>query len=513
METGMTKLRIFLVGVFWICLIGLTAIGYRFFWAPKQIRQAEEEKIQQKEELVASTSSSSHYKDKIQINLDSFSGYPILRSDVFEKELASYNIGLTLKDDQADYDQRLQDLVNGDSQFAAFTVDGLIAASEKIKDIPGVIIFSIDESGADAAVGVQRVVDNVDALNDPATKFVLVPGTPSETFARVIMSYFDLNHLSDQPFEKVSSAKELYERYRRHKPTEKLIFVTWEPYVTKIAENPDYKVLVDSGKFRGYIVDVMVVSRSYLAKNPTIVDQVTRSYFKTLFHYRDKMSELLVEDSIKLKEPLKPEFAEELTKKIHWRNTRENYGHFGVVQGTGLQHIEDIISNITRVLLKTGGIQSDPTDGHPNQLYYDRILSQMHQSNFYPGGHQEEIHSIQKLVALSDEDWQRLEPVGTLELPQLVFARGTDRLTTASQHLLDELVKKLEDAPQFYLMVQGNAGMQGDLEANKVLALKRAESAKNYLVQKGMHQERIKAVGGEPSGNMTVNFVVGQLPF
>jgi outer membrane protein OmpA-like peptidoglycan-associated protein len=516
MDTSMSKLKMLVVGLVWLGILGVGVMGYRWIFVPQLEKQAQEEAIQKKVELVNNTSAGAHYKENITMNIDSFSGYLIARSDEFRNELGSFGYGLNLKDDKADYLTRLKDIQSGNSQFAFFTIDALIKASNQLGEIPGTIIFVVDESyGADAAIGVERMIANVDTLNDPETKFVIVPDSPNETLARVIMSYFNLDRLGTDPFVKVNSAKEMYEMYRRHKPTDKRIFVTWEPYVSKMSENPDYKVLVDSSKFRGYIVDVMVVSRDFLAKNPRQVRNVTEAYFRSLFRHQSDMVKALMEDSVAIGEPLKVELATSLSEKIRWKNTRENYAKFGITKGTGLQHIEDSIINITRVLKETGGINKDPTNGKPNQLYYDQILSDMSQANFHPGtmGDAESIRDDSELAALSEQDWKKLEPVGTLQVANLVFARSTSKLNAGSQFTLDELAKKLKDAPQFYLLVTGNASTNGDLEANTTLAMQRAEAAKDYLISQGISEKRIRAVGGKPSGQTIVTFVVGQLPY
>lgn len=494
--------------VIWLFIIGSAAMFYRWWVAP--IKDANNKNV-----LINNTSSDAHYQEHVTINLDSFSAYSIFRSPEFRAELADSGLGLNLIDDGADYTRRLKDLQSGESQFAVFTIDAFIKASVELGDIPGVIIFIIDESrGADGAIGASKILKNVDALNDKTTKFVVVPNSPSETLARVIMYYFNLNLLEPEPFVYVNDAQELKKMYLKHKPTDKHVFVTWEPQITKMSHNPDYKIIVDSSKFRGYIVDVLIVNRDYLAKNPQRVQQITEAYFRTLFRYQQKLPQLLTDDSIQVGDPLKLEEADNIAKKIWFKNTRENYAHFGIGENTKIQHIEDIINNIIRVLIKTGSIDSDPTNGKPNILYFDHILENMNVSNFFPGnfGDNETIRE-DHLMALSDDDWKLLEPVGTLEVDQLVFARGSATFTSNSKIILDELVKSLEDTPQFYLMVTGNAGKAGNLQANKELAKQRAISVKDYLVKAGISKERIRAVSGEPSGETTVKFIVGQMPY
>ena len=55
--------------------------------------------------------------------------------------------------------------------------------------------------------------------------------------------------------------------------------------------------------------------------------------------------------------------------------------------------------------------------------------------------------------------------------------------------------------------------VDGDLAANKLLAEQRAAAAKAYLVEAGVDPNRIRAVGGEPSGRTSVSFVLGQPPY
>ena len=79
--------------------------------------------------------------------------------------------------------------------------------------------------------------------------------------------------------------------------------------------------------------------------------------------------------------------------------------------------------------------------------------------------------------------------------------------------MLDDLIEKLAAWPQYYLLIRGNASLQGDLEANKALAEARAAAAEQYLTQNGVSENRVRAVGGEPSGTTSVTFVLGQTPY
>jgi flagellar motor protein MotB len=395
--------------------------------------------------------------------------------------------------------------------MAVFTIDALIKASAQIGDLPVTIIAIVDETkGADALVASKKLFPNIDSLNDPATRIICTADSPSETLARVMMAHFELNQLSNASFEFVNGAEEVWNVYKRTGASEKKVFAVWEPYVSKMLDNPEYHTLVDSSKFRGYIVDVIVVQRSFLLKNEEAVEAVVKSYFTTVFKNRNNMSALIAEDAKQLGQPLKPEQVERLVKTIWWKNTQENYGHFGLTSGHGLQHIESVCINITNVLTKTGAIAKDPSNGQPNLWYYDGIMRKLYDTGWYPGFGQESVREEKSLLSLTDEEWQKLQPVGTLQVPRLVFARGTSRLTDLSFQILDELVESLKTWPQYYLVVRGNA--TGQTDEDKALAEARAKAAMEYLVQKGVDRNRVRAEF-TPSESSTVAFILGELPY
>ena len=120
---------------------------------------------------------------------------------------------------------------------------------------------------------------------------------------------------------------------------------------------------------------------------------------------------------------------------------------------------------------------------------------------------QEEIRADKvQLRLLSPGAWDRLEPLGAWEVPPLSFARGSARLTRQSEMPLGELVEKLATWPEYYVLVRGNALRDSDPEvyhANEALALQRAKSAEQYLIEKAVSQGRVRAIGVEPSADIS----------
>ena len=114
---------------------------------------------------------------------------------------------------------------------------------------------------------------------------------------------------------------------------------------------------------------------------------------------------------------------------------------------------------------------------------------------------------------MSEEEWSSLKSVGTLSVPRLVFARGTAKLTEASEATLQELSEQLESFPQYYLTVKGNASSDGNLEANLKLATDRANVSSQWLIEHGVDKNRIRAESAKPNGSTTVLFILSEQPY
>ena len=510
----MTK-KIMLAAVAWLVLLGIGVSIWKFAIEPMRNEKKIELEKKEAEDKVKASSGESRFSNEITIGLDSFSGYAILRTPEFESQLSNHGIKLKLSDDAADYSARAKALEKGTLQFAAFPADALLKTFSKLEFPPATIIAIIDETrGADAMLAYKSRFQNVDQLNSPEVKFVLVADSPSETLARVVMQDFGLTKLDGKSISPVSSPEEVVARYRKADPSTNEVYVVWEPYVSQILANDGLHVLTDSSKFTGYIVDTLVVNRDFLLKNEPLVESVLESYFTSLFAFRDpaKLKQLMLDDAKRTKLPLEPAQAEKMINGIQWKNTQENFAHFGLRQGA-IVHIESILERVSKVLKSTGAMEQEPANGKWNRLYFDRPIKQLMSRNFYPGVQSETIREESALKKLTDDQWKNLSSVGTLSVPELVFTRGSANLTERSRSILDELSVKLQAWPQYYLMIRGNASNLGDLEVNKQLAAKRAQGALEYLQSTGIPTERMRTVPGDITGETRVNFAVGEIPY
>ena len=509
------KGKIVLVALAWLLLLAIGAGIWRWIIVPKKNQQQQQASKQQADQTLAATSGTSRYRYELSLGLDNFSGYAVLRSDEFRKQLADRGVRITNIDDGANYSKRAEGLQTGQLQLAAFPADALLKQFSDKEYPAATIVGLIDETrGADAMLAYKSKYPNIDQLNRPEVRFVLVGDSPSETLARVVMQDFGLDQLGAASIQSVASADEILARYKAATPQTDEVYVTWEPYASQMLVNDQLHVLVDSSRFTGYIVDTLVVSRDFLLKNGPAVESILEAYFTALYAFReeDAMIKLLLQDAKETKQDLTQEQAKRLVEGIQWKNTQENLAHFGKRSGS-LVHIEDILGRISNVLVKAGAIDPPSNGTQFTKYFYDRPMEYLLNKNFHPGLADETIREETKLRELTDNQWSQLTTVGTLSVPELVFVRGSPNLTEASKRTLDDLAQKLQAWPQYYLLIRGSASQAGNMEANLKLAAQRGDAAMKYLLGLGVPSQRMRVQTEGITGQTRVSFVVGQVPY
>lgn len=84
---------------------------------------------------------------------------------------------------------------------------------------------------------------------------------------------------------------------------------------------------------------------------------------------------------------------------------------------------------------------------------------------------------------------------GQLVLKDVNFESGEATLLPASYVVLDEIAESFRQWPEVKVEVQGHTDNIGTPESNKILSQRRAETVREYLIQKGIAPDRITAVG------------------
>ncbi|MEM6822445.1 MAG: OmpA family protein [Verrucomicrobiota bacterium] len=525
MKGRRTVKSIIIAAFLWITILGCIAVLVKYLVIP-QVRNIREDF------LAGQTGSGGQYQHVIRFGLDNFSGYCILRSSGFRKQLKEQGIKLVLNDDGADYPRRLKALQRGKLQMAVFPINSFLQCGVAKGSFPATIVYVLDETvGADAIIGYKSRVENIQSLNDSSAQIVLTPDSPSEFLARIMLANFNLPEFpSNNWIVKADGSAEVYDRFRTEQPSTPIAYAMWEPEVSKALENPEAHVLLDSSMVKGYIVDVLVVERSFLIENYDAVKAFIEAYARTAFAYQDKMSDLIIEDSEASQNTISKDQALKIVKGIQWKNTLENFAHFGLQPSFhSFDNIEDILLKVSDVLVKTGMFeesqfaQEDLTD-----LYFDKILREMKSDGFHPGEAslnivqgtsgglgQETLRDRGNLRQLSEEQWEGLQQVGEFQVDPIRFGRGTSRLNVQSRHHLRDLAETLHSWPEYYVQVIGR--VRSGNEDNPLalsLAKERAREAVRVLVENGIEEERIRSsaeMGDSNSADsQTVSFVVGR---
>lgn len=500
----------------WLIIIGILGLVYKFVVEPRLGFR--------RDKLVQKTSTQKH-DHEIKIAHDSFPGYAILRSDAVRNLLDRQSIKLTFIDDKADYVRRARDLKNGKVQMAVFTIDAYLKAGSVIGEYPGSIVLVIDESkGADAIVAHKRGVASIPNLSNPKARIILTPDSPSETLARIMINTMSLPSLPNSWAANANGSEDVYKKLKSADPDEPAAYVLWEPYVTKALAIEGVHLLLDSSKLKGYIVDVLVVQREFLDSQRELVTNVVQAYLRANYDYTNQtegLLSLIESDAKQYGDGLSRNEASQLVKGIEWRNTVENYAHFGVISGSeakDTEKLDTMIGKIMQVLVKTKSLASDPLSGNYGNLYFEGILRSLNHDQFHPGVlskggaaglegilvdtstvAEEKVREEVALNPLSESNWNSLAPVAAMRIDPIQFGRGNARILPGSKRALADIASKLKSFPQYYLRVVGHTRKEGDPAANKLLATQRADAAAKALREHGIQSQRIRAIASTRS--------------
>jgi len=85
------------------------------------------------------------------------------------------------------------------------------------------------------------------------------------------------------------------------------------------------------------------------------------------------------------------------------------------------------------------------------------------------------------------------------------FKVGSSELTDSAKLVLDKVVRTLKDYKDMYLEISGHTDSSGSRALNMKLSRKRAESVRRYLINQGIEEYRLRAIGLGPDHPVTSN--------
>jgi OmpA-OmpF porin, OOP family len=89
---------------------------------------------------------------------------------------------------------------------------------------------------------------------------------------------------------------------------------------------------------------------------------------------------------------------------------------------------------------------------------------------------------------------QKLEKEGHVAL-YINFDTGKDVIKPESKTIIDQVTKMLKDSPKLEIIIEGHTDSTGDKDGNQLLSEMRSSAVKAALVENGIEQKRLDAVG------------------
>lgn len=435
---------------------------------------------------------------ELRIAGDPWSGYFVLRSEKFQNMLLASKIRYTYESVE-DLSARFEGLAQGKYDAVVGTIDGYTVNGMK-SEYPGVVTWVIDESfGGDALVGGPKVqtIDDLDALADVA-KVAYAEGYPSEHLLNAVVTQFK-KKIKPVP---VKSSTEAYELLRGGKVD---AAVLWEPDTSNAEkEIKGSKVLISTREMVEFIVDVGIVSRKAMANDAALVDDLMGAYFATLKYYQNdpgRMTEAIAKDA---KVPM--DTAQKIQQGIRFVNLADNAFHWFGVGGP------DATEKISRIVRETIDIQRAQSRLPTNPLKDPfTIINRSALERAMRGGASGPLAEKIKVVpsapsaapkevvtynALTPEQWDKTEKVGTLDVAPIYFSGGSTELAPEDRAFIDEVARKMTHYPRLRLRVLGHTSPGGDAKASQTLSEERAQVVSDYISKShAVPPARLQAVG------------------
>jgi peptidoglycan-associated lipoprotein len=104
----------------------------------------------------------------------------------------------------------------------------------------------------------------------------------------------------------------------------------------------------------------------------------------------------------------------------------------------------------------------------------------------------EEIATAEEAVKINEETEKEIEEIEVKD--RVLFGYDSAALTSEAEEILNVQSEWLKSDPSIKIVIEGHCDERGTREYNIALGEKRANSAKQYLVNKGVLESRIKII-------------------
>lgn len=453
------------------------------------------------ERQLRDTSDASGATSVVRIGGDDYGGYWFFTSPEMTKAAPRKGFTIDFTNDGGAYAERLQKFEKKEYDAIVLPVNSYLQHGSR-HGFPGVVVAAISESrGADAIVGFADVLPDgqINGLNNPDLRIAYTAESPSSFLLDLLITDFGMDALKEDSSwrRELGTARDVYKEAKKAQRdrTAGDAFVLWEPYVTTAIEKLGMQKLWGSDQFGGYIVDVLVVHRNFVKREPELVKLLLGTYFRVLETYSGDTERMAAEMSRTMH--LKKAAVEAMIEKIDWFDLHENCTQFfGIAMGTGMPASDMIYSSIIQCgnVMENVGTYDNSVLRDPYTVVNSGFLEQLKSSAVAPVGNRNA--AAQSFDALSDGEWERLRVVGTMRIEPISFQHGTRELDDGGKEAVDKVAVLLSvNYPSYRVAIRGHTG-PGDEKANMRLSMARAEVvAQRLIAVHSIDRHRLHAEG------------------
>jgi NitT/TauT family transport system substrate-binding protein len=274
--------------------------------------------------------------------------------------------------------------------------------------------------------------------------------------------------------------------------------VVWEPDVTEaLQKRPNSRILVSSKTAAKLIADLMVAREDFIQKHPDIIKAFVQGWLEGTEEANrkpDLVVKLLMENEPVYKD-LGPEVTRQGLATVKWADLSDNIEMFGLDGGEAL--FDRLFRDASLAWTKRGYIsQAVPPseakdDGFLKQTYLAATVKPPRPAD--PSLPAPTPDIIQKVAITS-------APV------DIKFDTGRYELNDSNKKTLDPVALLAQTNSNAYIRVEGNTDSVGNIEANKFLSQRRAQSVVDYFIERyNLNRTRFIVKGNGPNKPVASN--------
>jgi len=266
--------------------------------------------------------------------------------------------------------------------------------------------------------------------------------------------------------------------------------VAWDPDMSDaVAKRPGSRKIYDTRIANKLIADILVVSDRFSAKNPQTVAKFVEGWLEGVEFIRANPSRAhnLIGTIKDFNIPA--DLAKTMLEGVKLADYADNMSFFGAGGGSDYANIFKMAQQMYREerLIK----RSFEPDASVDRRYIDAIKGKFSTASSEPAP----VYTAPAPGA---------KPIGT-QHRSIYFEPNSAKMSLDSRAIVDEVGDFMRAYENTVIDVEGNTDSTGSRELNMKLSWQRADSVKQYLVEKGFPAARLRTAGRGPDSPIETN--------